>query len=417
MKSPRLNFKYNELYQEQRLGEVTQWFSGGTPSKSNPDYWDGDIDWHTASSLKNTILHFSETKISKLGLENGSRIAEENSILLLVRGSILFKKIPIGMLSRPAAFNQDVKSINCNPQLLPQYLLQWLLAKEHQLLGVVVGTGIGAGKLETDSLKNLKILYPCLELQAKIADFLSSVDEKIALQNRKVELLQQYKKGLIQKLFSQEIRFKDDDGFSFPSWVMTSFGKTYSFLTTNSLPRTCLTDDCGNIKNIHYGDIHTKYPALLDSNIQQIPYIKEGIDTSKFEICKKGDLIIADASEDYNDIGKSIEIVVNNEVSPLVAGLHTFLARPTIDLATGFSGYLMQTEHIRRQIKVLATGISVLGISKSNLAKVTFCIPCKDEQVKIINFLSSIDHKITLENTKLEKLKQWKQGLLQQMFV
>ncbi|EKT65500.1 restriction endonuclease subunit S [Providencia alcalifaciens] len=411
MKSPRLNFKNNELYQEQRLGEVTQWFSGGTPSKSNPDYWDGNIDWHTASSLKNTLLHFSETKISKLGLENGSRIAEANSILLLVRGSILFKKIPIGMLSRPAAFNQDVKSINCNHQLLPQYLLQWLLAKEHQLLGMVVGTGIGAGKLETDSLKNLKILYPCIELQAKTADFLSSVDEKIALQNRKVELLQQYKKGMMQKLFSQKIRFKGNDGDNFQGWMtfrLSEIGKSFNGLTGKTA------------KDFGKGADYITYKQIFDDRVIDVTkFEKVNIDANESQSTVKfGDSFFTTSSETPNEVGFSATLL-DELLESTYLNSFCFGFRPdSFDkLLPEFSPFLFGNESFRKKVILLAQGSTRFNISKNKFMEIKVDLPCIEEQRKIANCLSSIDDKITLENTQLNQLKQWKQGLLQQMFV
>lgn len=101
----------------------------------------------------------------------------------------------------------------------------------------------------------------------------------------------------------------------------------------------------------------------------------------------------------------------------MVAGLHTYIARPVQPFALGFCGYLMQTFEVREQIKKLATGISVLGISKTNIGKVEIKVPCLKEQTKIANFLSSIDQKIEVVVQQIEQAKTWKKGLLQQMFV
>ena len=126
--------------------------------------------------------------------------------------------------------------------------------------------------------------------------------------------------------------------------------------------------------------------------------------------------MIADASEDYKDIGKSIEVIsLNNQ--KVVAGLHTYIARPVKPFALGFCGYMMRTFPVREQIKKLATGISVLGISKTNLGKVELKVPSLEEQTKIANFLSAIDQKIEVVAQQIEQAKTWKKGLLQQMFV
>lgn len=133
--------------------------------------------------------------------------------------------------------------------------------------------------------------------------------------------------------------------------------------------------------------------------------------------CKEGDLLIADASEDYKDIGKSIEIV-NLDGQKLVAGLHVILARDKDSIfALGFKSYLMQTEPVRKQMMTAATGVSVLGITKGNLAKLVLNIPSKPEQQKIANFLTALDEKITKASQQIEIAQAFKKGLLQKMFV
>ena len=102
----------------------------------------------------------------------------------------------------------------------------------------------------------------------------------------------------------------------------------------------------------------------------------------------------------------------------MVAGLHTYIARPKIgSLAVGFSGYLLRSVPMRRQVMRIAQGISVLGVSKGNLEELTFWIPCPDEQQKIADALSAMDVKIQAVADQATKLQTFKKGLLQQMFV
>ena len=262
------------------------------------------------------------------------------------------------------------------------------------------------------------IKIPVLEEQTKIASFLSAVDEKISQLTQKHELLSQYKQGMMQKLFSQQIRFKADNGSEFGEWERFKFADKFAFHNTNSFSRALLVEE-GEIKNIHYGDIHTKFSMLFDVLNESVPFLSDQIDLSKInenQFLQIGDLVIADASEDYKDIGKAIEVInLNNQ--KVVAGLHTYIARPLLPFASGFCGYMMQAYEVREQIKKLATGTSVLGISKTNLGKVELRIPCLEEQTKIANFLSSIDQKIEVVAQQIEQAKQWKKGLLQQMFV
>jgi type I restriction enzyme S subunit len=215
-----------------------------------------------------------------------------------------------------------------------------------------------------------------------------------------------------------ELRFPEfkNDG----EWKTEPFNDVYSFKITNSFSRDKLNYEKGNVKNIHYGDIHTKFSSHFDIAKEKVPYINSNISIERIDednYCIEGDVIIADASEDIDDIGKSIEIVnLNNE--KLLAGLHTFLARP-IDskIKSGFGGHLFKSNVIRTQIKKEAQGAKVLGISKGRLANLDIYYPDNPkEQQKIANCLSSLDGLISGETAKLEVLKEHKKGLMQQLF-
>ena len=261
---------------------------------------------------------------------------------------------------------------------------------------------------------------PSVSEQQKIASFLSAVDEKIQQLSRKKELLEQYKKGVMQQLFSGKLRFKDENGEHYPDWEERSFGDIFTFYTTNSLSREKLNYEVGKVKNIHYGDIHSKFKTLFDINNEIVPFVNSDFDISKIKkecYCQEGDLVIADASEDYADIGKSIEII-NLKNEKVVAGLHTFLARPNkTKMFIGFSGYIVRSDNFRKQIMTIAQGSKVLSISTGRLAMVAMKIPGLPEQQKIANFLSGIDCKIEQVNGELVKTQEFKKGLLQQMFV
>jgi type I restriction enzyme S subunit len=223
MNLPRLRFKeFSEEWEVKELGNETKWSSGGTPSKQVESYWGGNIPWISASSMRGFKYFNSDLKITNDGLSNGSKLALKGSLLLLVRGSMLFNKIPVGIATKDVAFNQDVKSIKPKESLKSEFLLYWFLSSEHKLLNMVSGTGIGAGKLDTQDLLEMDLCIPTIPEQTKIVNFLTTVDEKIAQLTKTANLLARYKKGVMQQLFSQQLRFKDDDGQDFPEWKETT---------------------------------------------------------------------------------------------------------------------------------------------------------------------------------------------------
>jgi type I restriction enzyme, S subunit len=173
-------------WKEFRLGDITEWASGGTPSKQNADFWNGTIPWISASSMRGNRYNDSDLKITQEGLKDGSRLAKKDSILLLVRGSTLHQRIPVGIATSDVAFNQDVKAINAKEEFIdPWYLLFWFMAKEKDLLNMVENTGIGAGKLDTTQLQDLLIRVPPVAERNQILLFAKALDDKIFL-NRQI---------------------------------------------------------------------------------------------------------------------------------------------------------------------------------------------------------------------------------------
>ncbi len=188
-------------WREASLGELTDWASGGTPPKENPEYWGGNIPWISASSMKSGRLSDSDRTLTMKGLEQRSKLARKNDILLLVRGSELHKRIPVGIATRDVAFNQDVKSLRPKNGLSSTYLYYWLAAHESMLLSKVEHTGIGAGKLDTAVLKNLRVQVPPIEAQRAIAHILSTLDDKIELNRRRNQTLEDMARALFKDWF------------------------------------------------------------------------------------------------------------------------------------------------------------------------------------------------------------------------
>jgi len=200
-------------------------------------------------------------------------------------------------------------------------------------------------------------------------------------------------------------------------WKEKRFWKEFHFVNTNSLSRSELTFEKQRIKNIHYGDIHTKLFSSFDSSKQELPYIKESAVPNNIEnfFCKEWDLIIADASEDYKDIWKTIEIV-NVWEDKIVWWLHTFIARPNYETWIGFFANYMKFEKLHKKIKIIANWTKVLGISKNNISEVLINLPVVLEQKKIAKFLIDVDSRIENFKTKKKKIEEYKKWVTQKIF-
>jgi len=225
------------------------------------------------------------------------------------------------------------------------------------------------------------------------------------------------KQGIKREL-KPKVRFPEF--WNAPGWENEAMGEVYSFKGTNSFSRDQLNYENGIVKNIHYGDIHTKYPSSFDICREKVPFINpsESLETIRPDnYCVEGDMIFADASEDLEDVGKSIEIVALND-ERLLSGMHTILARQRRKiLIIGFGGHLFKSARIRNQIKKEAQGAKVFGVSPTRLSNIEICYPPeKVEQQKIATCLTSLDELIAAHSQKLDALKIHKKGLMQQLF-
>ncbi|HIZ04265.1 MAG TPA: restriction endonuclease subunit S [Candidatus Phocaeicola gallistercoris] len=202
-------------------------------------------------------------------------------------------------------------------------------------------------------------------------------------------------------------------------WEKTSFSRAFKFLKNNSLSRAELSDDNGNVKNIHYGDILIKFSECLYADEgNSIPYIIN--DNIAYKLLKlspliNGDIVFADAAED-NTVGKCIEIITHNDTD-LVAGLHTIPCRPTIKFAEGYLGYYLNSTAFHNQLLQYIQGTKISSISKKSICQTIISYPSEIiNQQKIASYFQSLDSLIQSTSKKLASLKQIKVASLQSMF-
>ena len=238
----------------------------------------------------------------------------------------------------------------------------------------------------------------------KIASFLSAVDEKISQLTQKHQLLSQYKQGMMQKLFSQQIRFKADDGSEFEGWEETIFEKIGVFLKGKGISKADIVPD-GKIPCIRYGELYTYYGEVISKIISST-----NIEAKNLVLSKANDILIPASGETQIDIATASCVLQDNIA--LSGDLNIFRTKEN----GIFLSYLIRSK-LKMQIAQLAQGNSVVHLYASQLKGVSFSLPCLEEQTKIANFLSAIDQKIEVVAQQIEQAKQWKKGLLQQMFV
>lgn len=192
------------------LKEVVNFYSGGTPSKDvslHDKYWNGNIPWISAKNMTDYKVWDSTLNISQEGLENGSRSTEVGDILLLVRGSGLFNNIPINLVSKVVAFNQDIKCLRAKNPDYQEYIYYWLYAHKKNLSDILEETGIGAGKLDSVLLNKIEINIPKDKLvREKLVEISKSLFDKIDLLHQQNQTLEALAETLFRQWFIEDAK-------------------------------------------------------------------------------------------------------------------------------------------------------------------------------------------------------------------
>lgn len=201
-------------------------------------------------------------------------------------------------------------------------------------------------------------------------------------------------------------------------WKTKPINQVFDFIGTSSYSRNDINYEIDeeSIYYIHYGDIHATYKnAILDFETEtRIPVLKKEI-KSTTNYLEEGDLIIADASEDYEGVGEALE-VFNIKDKKAIAGLHTFALRDkNNDTAHGYRAYLFKNPEIKKRLKTIATGSKVYGISKGNLEKFKITLPPLPEQQKIAKILATWDKAIKLQQQLIDNKKQYKKTVMKKL--
>lgn len=340
-----------------------------------------------------------------------TKICKEGDILLCVRGSSTGR---LNIANEEYCIGRGVASIRAKKNSNHSFLEFQIENIVNKILALTTGSTFP--NIDSQSLKRIKVSLPPLPEQKAIAHILSLMDTAINKNNLLIAKKELQKKWLMQNLLTGKKRLK---GFEKEKWGLLKLGNVFEFIKTYSISRDGLTKegDGSSIYCIHYGDIHAFYESeFLDFSSQKnIPQI---IDDSQIvnekDYLEDGDIIMADASEDYNGVGEVVEVVNLNE-KIAVGGLHTIVLRGNSEfVVNGFRGYLFSSEAVRNVLRKMATGSSVYSVTKTTLQNLSLKIPKSlKEQTAIAQVLQAADKEIQLLKTKTEKLREQKKGMMQ----
>lgn len=384
-KVPKLRFKeFKDAWDSDFIGNVAKVTSGGTPNRNIKQYWDGgNIPWITTSVIDSNVIDKAEEFISEEGVKNSSaKIFPVGTILMAMYGQGKTRG-KVSLLGIEATTNQACAAILVNKKLSSLYLFQNLGGRYEEIRGL--SNEGGQQNLSGDIIKKIKIRFPSLPEQQKIASFLSAVDEKIQQLTRKKELLAEYKKGVMQQLFSGKLRFKDPNGKPYPNWEEKKLGEILDYIQ----PTKYL------VESTEYDDSF-ETPVLTAGKTFILGYTNETLNIYD----EKLPVII------FDDFTTAIQFV-DFPFKAKSSAMKILVAKDNENISFVFNAMQL--------IKFEVGGHGRHWISQYSQIEIPY--PCLEEQQKIASFLTALDAKIESVAAQIAHTQTFKKGLLQQMFV
>ncbi len=396
-KIPKLRFPgFSEKWKEKKLGEVAIFLKGKGISKN-------DI----VENGKNKCIRYGElyteykeiidevksrTNISK----NNTVLSEVNDLLIPSSGETPIDIATTSCIHQKGVFiGGDINILKLKNSCGDFFAYYLSNSKRRDIARLAQGHSVV--HLYANHFKNLKINIPQKEEQEKIAGFLGGVDEWIENLKRQKEELEKYKKGIMQKIFSQEIRFKNDSGKDFPEWEEKRLGEVFyepkkeKVKKPNNYELLTVKLHCRGIEK------SGKFPNTTEKGR---PYY----------IVNSGEFLIG--KQNFHNGGFGISLFDNCITSNAIMHLKT-----EKDIDIYFIWYYMSQYNFYKRVELLIGGTGQKEISKKGFKKLKINLPSLSEQQKIANFLSAIDKKIEILDNKIKKMQEWKRGLMQGVFV
>lgn len=381
---PELRFpEFDGEWEEKKIGELSQkTISGGTPRTSKLEFWNGDIPWIQSSDLSMNKLYIdcSNKSITEEAIDNSSaKIIPAKSIAIVTRVGVG----KLAFVDFKYSTSQDFISLanlifDTNFSIYSLYNKIKIISKNLQ------GTSIKG--ITKNELLNTELLMPIdIAEQQKIGEFFSKLDRQIELEEQKLEKLEEQKKGYMQKLFSQELRFKDENGNEYSKWEEVKLQNIANIKKGEQIKKENI-DNNGKYYHLNGGTTASNRTNLFNTNPFTIS-ISEGGNSCGF-------------------------IKMNKEY--FFSGGHNYTL---LDLSVSNYYLYAYLKYHEKNIMSLRVGSGLPNIQKKDISNYLIKIPSKEEQEKIGDFFNELDELIEKQSSKIGVLKQRKKGFLQKMFV
>ncbi len=400
---PELRFPgFEGEWEEKKLGEIFQIISGSTPLKSNKKFYEnGNINWVKTTDLNNSKVTHSKEKITEYAMNSLKlKLVPKNSVLIAMYGG--FNQIGrTGLLKIDATINQAISALLMNHETNPEFIQAYL---NYQVKGWkrYAASSRKDPNITKKDIEQFKVPYVSINEQQKIGEFFSKLDRQIELEEQKLELLQQQKKGYMQKIFSQELRFKDENGEDYPEWEETKLQQIIEVKDgTHESPKP--TDN--------------GYLLVTSKNLKN----------NKLDLSESYSI----SKEDYESINKRSKV----EKGDILFGMIGTIGNPILLEDEGFAiknvallktSCLQEKYYILNFLKSIAiakqfyktnAGGTQKFISLGVIRDLKIDFPSLEESTKIGILFNKLDELIKNQSIKIVLLRRRKKALLKSMFI
>ena len=394
MAAPKLRFKefVNEICYKELGSLITLMQSGLSRQLKDEDI---GLPVLRSNNIQDFRVDYQDIKYwyknDPQGADTNNYLLKHNDLLVnFINSMAQIGKSAIynGELGRDAIITTNLMRLQFNNLVIPKFISYYFQTKQYEdYIQSITKPAVNQASFTTKEFQKLKVPYFSIEEQTKVASFLSAVDEKISQLTQKHSLLSQYKQGMMQKLFSQQIRFKADDGSEFGEWEGKELHQIFQIKAGGDIEKSSVSE----VRTSEFS-----YPIFANSDKNKGFYgwankfkYKEAV-----TVTGRGNLGIA---------------VARNE--PFYPIVRLLVLLPLVKQNLKFF------EEQINLLDIVSESTGVPQLTAPQLSKYKVNVPSLEEQTKIANFLSSIDQKIEVVAQQIEQAKQWKKGLLQQMFI
>ena len=403
MAKPTIRFRgFDDEWEQRKLGQISDSYSGGTPTAGKKEYYDGDIPFIRSGEIGSDK---TELFITEEGLNSSSaKMVTEGDILYALYGATS-GEVSISKLK--GAINQAILAIQPHNGYDSQFIMQWLRKSKESIISTYLQGG--QGNLSGNIVKELLIELPTYDEQEQIGGYFERLDNLITLHQRKCDETKKLKKYMLQKMFPQngskvpEIRFK---GFT-DEWEQRKLGDITVKIGSGKTP--------SGGKSTY---VETGIPLIRSQNVNgdkvdfaDIVFINEATDESmaNSRVYTNDVLLnITGASIGRSAVYKGLESANVNQ--------HVCIIRPTEGYQPDFIQLNLSSDNGQKQIDASQAGGGREGLNFQEIGKMQFSFPSLNEQKCIGRYFNSLDHLITLHQHKCEELKKLKKFMLQNMF-